>query len=153
MRHLQRLPRWLRVGLLLGFPIAVGVFTASMMADRLQQNCRATGLTTEAPWILMTILVTGAAGAGWWASQGVRDRYGCLAGLMLGLLAAAGLIAAGVVDIALHVSCLTTDLPEDLRPQITSVLIQSAVSAALELAGLAGLVGLVAARYRRGRQG
>jgi len=72
---------------------------------------------------------------------------------MLGLLAAAGLIAAGVVDIALHVSCLTTDLPEDLRPQITSVLIQSAVSAALELAGLAGLVGLVAARYRRGRQG
>jgi hypothetical protein len=148
MGGLRRLPRWLRVGLLLGSPMALGVFTTLMIGDRLQ-NCRATGLTTVAPWTLMTILVTGAAGAGWWASQGVRDRYGCLAGLVLGLLVAAGLIAAGVVDLALHVSCLTTDLPEDLRPQITSILTQSAVSSALELVGLAGLVGLVAAIYRR----
>jgi hypothetical protein len=36
----------------------------------------------------------GGRSRGWWASQGVRDRYGCLAGLVLGLLVAAGLIAA-----------------------------------------------------------
>lgn len=132
--------------------MALGVFTTFMIGDRLQQNCSATALTTVAFWVLITIPVTGAAWAGWWASQGMRAGYGCLAGLVSGLLVAAGLIVASMVDLELHVSCLAPHLQENLRPQVTSIVIQSAVSSALELAGLAGLVGLVAAIYRRRRQ-
>lgn len=132
--------------------MALGVFTTFIIGDRLQQNCSATVLPPVALWVLITLPVGGAAGAGWWASQGMRAGYGCLAGLVYGLLVGAGVIAASLVDLELQVNCLTPPLQENLRPHFTSTVIQSAVSFALELAGLAGLAGLVAARYRRSRQ-
>ena len=153
MTGLQRLPRWLRAGLLAGIPLALGVFTTIIIGDRLQQNCSATlHLSPIASWALITVPVTGAAIAGRWASQGMRAGYGCLAGLLFGLLVGAGVIAASMVDLELQVNCLTPPPQENLRPRFTSAVIQSAVSFALALAGLAGLAGLVAARYRRKRQ-
>lgn len=132
--------------------MTLGIFTTLMIGDRLQQNCRATVLPTFASWALIYIPVAGAAIAGWWASQGMRTGYGCLAGLVFGLLVGAGVIAASLIDLELRVNCLTPPLQENLRPRFTSTVIQSAVSFALELVGMAGLAGLVAAKYRRKRQ-
>src|SRR5215472_14500314 len=99
MTGLRRVPRWLRLALLLGLPMAFGVSTIHLIGDRLWGCGTApAGVEYWASMSLVYIPLIGAAAAGWWGSQGVGARHGCLAGLVYGLLVAAGLIAASIVD-------------------------------------------------------
>jgi hypothetical protein len=134
--------------------MALGVSAFIVIGDRLQ-GCNVNApaaVARAAPFALVTILTIGAFAAGWWGSNGLGVLYGCLAGLGYGLLVAAALIVANIVDFGLMVSCLAPHLPELVRPQVTSMAIQGVVSFALEVVGLAALVGLLAGRYRGRRQ-
>jgi hypothetical protein len=142
-------PAWLRVGLLLGFPMALGVSASFAIGVHLQEGCRGTALTQVVGGVGFAIVVIGAVGAGWWASQGVREGSGCLAGLVAGVLVAAAVIVAGLLELAPQASCGAAHLPEYLRPQATSFVIQTVVSSALGLAGLVGVLSLLAARVRK----
>jgi len=146
MSGIRAVPRALRAGLLLGFPVALA-FSASLAAgDHFQQGCSATGLTVVLRWVGFAVLATGAAGAGCWASQGVRVEQGCLAGVVTGVVVVAVLFAAILVGPEQTCSAPASAY----RPaQATSILIQSAVGSVVELVLLAGLAGLVGARFRR----
>jgi hypothetical protein len=63
---------WLCVGLLLGFPMALGVSASFVIGVHFQEGCRGTALTLVVGGVGFAILVIGAAGAGWLASPGVR---------------------------------------------------------------------------------
>lgn len=138
--------------------MALGVSASFVIGDHLQQGCRGTALTQVVGGVGVAILVIGAAGAGWFASQGVRAGSGCLAGIVAGVLVAAAVIVAGLVELVPQESCVAVHLPEYLRPQATSIVIQTIVSSALEMAGLVGSLALFAAGVRcratgRGRRG
>ncbi len=128
--------------------MAVVVSATFTVGARLQQGCRATGVALAVDGVGLAMLVTGAAGAGWWASQGVRLGHGFLAGLVTGMVAVAALIAVPLVGLVPQLACGAPPQAY-LRPQVTSIQVQSAVSFVVELALVAGTYGLLAAGIRR----
>lgn len=154
MSRVRGVPLCVRAGLLLGTPFALVLSAAVMVDAHLLPSCSTGRQAVAANLLGIGSVAVVAAGAGWWASRGVRLWHGFLAGVVVGIPVAVALLALPLLGLVPLTRCGTPPAASSVAPPLstTSIEVQSAVSFVVEVILLAGVYGLAAAAVRSGRR-